>query len=218
MTKSGDNGKRGVLYTAILMLICLFCVVTLCACNNQSKQVEVSQRQYNAYISIGYPQDGTEAYVYVMLSGDEEGSLESPIGWEVAFYAKNTWYNAQDVTISVPAEAICAEIESMMTEDMYFHDDVEYDSLKIIFRYDTIYKSIHSDADAVVRGDGKYVHLFTLDGDEEMQTFHLNLTSQNAASWYTMLIACVIILTVALLGVSLAIKGKIWQNRKKKSE
>lgn len=215
MTRSGKNCKRGVLYTAILMMICLFCVVTLSACNSQKREPEVSQREYNVYLSLAYPSEGTEVYAYVMLSGDEENMLETTIGWESSFYAKNTWYNAQDVVITVPSEALCAEIGELVTDEMYFHEDAEYDSLKIIFRYDTIYKSINSDAERAVRSNGKYVHLFELSEDVEAQTFHLHLTSQNAASWYTMLIACVIIFAVGLLGVSLAIKGKLWQKRKK---
>ena len=199
-------------------MICLFCVVMLSACNAQKSEPEVSQRQYNAYMSIAYSPDEATIYAYVMLSGDEENMLESTISWESSFYAKNTWYNAQDVIISVPSEELCAEIDSRITDDMYFYEDMEYDTLKIIFRYDTIYKSINSDADRVARGNGKYVHLFELDGDNEAQTFNLHLTSQKAASWYTILIACVIIFAVALLGVSLAIKGKIWQKRKKKNE
>lgn len=218
MIKNRAKHTIDTLFAIAAMFICLFCAVAMSACSGGKDAPKTSERLYHTYLTFGYPSDGEDMYAYVMLSGKDEDQLEATVRWNSKSYAKNVWYNVQDVEMTVDSAALCKEISELMTEDMYVRGDVTYKHLKIVFRYDTIYKSISSDADSVVMSGGKYVHMFVLDKNSDAQKCNLHLTSQNAASWYTMLIACVIIFAVILLGVTLAVKGKLWQKKMKKSE
>lgn len=218
MANSGVKFNKGVLYIAIAMIICLFCVLLLAACNNNSSDDKATEREYAAYLRYEYPEDGNEFYAIVTLSGEEKNQLKSKINWHSETFPKDVWYNQQNVAITIDSAAICKEVAGIVRDKDYIHDGKEYNSLKVIFRYDTIYKSITTNSDEVFKSGRYYVHRFVLNEENNSQICNLYLTSQNAASWYSMLIACVIVLAVILLGVALAIKGKLWQKKEKKNE
>ena len=116
--------------------------------------------------------------------------------------------------MTVSASAVYDEVLGRITDDDRIHDGVEYNHLKVVLRYDTIYKSISSDGD-VAKSGRYYLHYFDFDKAQSEQTFSLHLKTQITANWYTLLIACVLVLAVVLLAVTLAIKGKLWQKKKK---
>ncbi len=218
MNKKCANLNKRTLYAVFVVIMCLFCVLFMSACNKTESAATVSQRSYSAYVSYEYPDDIDVVRAVVSFSGKEENLLETKIGWRSVSYARNVWYNAQDVEIYVDGEALYDEIGRRMQDETHVHDGKLYHGLKVVFRYDTIYKSITSDAEAVARSGRYYRHSFALDDNANPRVCRLYLMTQNSASWYTMLIACVIVLAVVLLGFALAIKGRIWQKKKTKSE
>ncbi len=218
MTDKCANLNKRTLYAIFITAMCLFCAFLLSACNKSGQAESVSERSYFAYVSYEYPDDTDVVRAVVSLSGSEENQLETQIGWRSVSYAKNVWYNAQDVEIFVDSAALYGEIEQRTQDEVHIQDGKLYHGLKVVFRYDTIYKSITSDADAVAKSGRYYRHSFELDDNTQSRTCRLYLSTQNSASWYSALIAGVIVLAVILLAAALAIKGKIWQKKKKKSE
>ena len=208
---------KQVLYIVTVMLMCLFCAIGFTACNGKEKESVVREREYTLYYGGIYFGDDGVAYAFATMSGKEENKLVTTLKWVSKTYEYNTWFKQEDVSMTVNSKALYADMDGFLTQEQRTHDGVYYDDLKVVVRYDTIYKSIRSDAEIVKVGKN-YTHRFKTDKTLEAQEFNLAMKTQNTANWYTMLIASVIIFGVALTGAALAIKGKLWQKKTKKSE
>lgn len=214
---------KSVLYGVIALIMCFFCAMIFTACNdNGESEKTVREQERNLYLgALTYDAENGIIYACVGMNGDEQDGdkpipLTAKLKWVSYSYAQDTWYNREDVEMSVSSAELYDEVNSVLTDEQRLHDSVIYERLKVVLRYDTIYKSIKSDASVTKQGR-YYVHKFATDEAQEQETFYLRLTTQNSASWYTLLIGCVIIFAVALTGVMLAVKGNLWQKKKNKN-
>ena len=206
--------KNIALKLSIAVTICILCAFALCACNSSDE----TQSEKSLYFAdITYSPDEGIMYAVVTLSGEEDKKLQSSLDWQSQKYAINSWYNRQDVIMTVHPSELYAELGGIISEEQRTHDGVEYNLLKVVLRYDTIYKSLGSDV-SIEKSGNKYLHKFVLDEGNEVQECAVWLKLQNAASWYAMLIGCGIIFAVAMLVIALSIKGGVWQKRKNKNE
>ncbi len=218
MDGKGINCKKSILSVILMMFICLFCIFTLSACGSKEEEIKSYAHTKNLYFgSIAYLQDEGALQVFVTMSGNEEDKLATTLLWKSQKYAQNAFFNCEDIEMSFDASALYEEVAARLTPDDYLHDGVEYNLLKVVLRYDTIYKSIKSDA-RISRQGKYYLHCFDVDKETNRQLESLEMKTQNSASWYTLLIACVIVFAVLLIAIYLAIKGKLWQKKMKENE
>lgn len=217
MRKHRANRAITVLNTVFAVLTGLFCIFLLSACNRTADSEETVERDYELYLSdLKYSEDDGAIYAVVTRTGSDDERLGAKWHWITRSYAQDIWYNRQDVEMKIDSAILYSEIENRIADYDFGEEIGEYNRLIVALRYDTIYKSVKSDGEAVKSGR-YYLHSFYIDGDAESQTHNLALKTQNSANWYTMLIGCAIAIAVALTGVSLALKGGVWQKKKKKS-
>ena len=206
--------NRKIIRVIGIILSCLFCVL-LCACNHSDAQKQVSETEKPLHqLGIAYDADTLTMCVIVSLSGKEDNKLDSNVKWISTKYAPNSMYKCEDVDIVVDVPSLLEELENRLTQEQWMHEGVKYNALKIELRYDTIYKSIKSDAN-VTKSENRYIHKFKVDETLSEQTFSLQLTNQNSASWYTVLIVAVLVFGVIIVVIALALKGKLWQKKRK---
>lgn len=183
----------------------------LCACNEQ-KDESVSRELY--FYGIEYPEDSDVAIVYVTFSKTEQ-MLEGVQGeWHSTTYNDGTFYKVSVSTITYDQSAIFSAASALVPQEDLVHNDVEYKGLKVVLRYDTIYKSIKSDV-SPTRVAGKYVHNFDVAEDEIDGGFTLTMRSARSESWYGVLIASAMGVVLVIVVIRLLSKGEKWQKKKK---
>ncbi len=207
-----------VLSLCFAAIICLFCAISLTACNSGLKKPAQEDREYFLYIGGYIYDDGNETVTAIvkMSTAQKDGAtnIDAKATWRILNYADDIWYNKQNVKISLQSNAVFGEAKALAGDEVFEKDGKTYNVLKVALRYDTIYKHIKSDGE-IVKSGRYYLHTFDIDEEEHTQTFELNFKSQNSASWYSVLISCCIALAVALIGATAAIKGGVWQKKKK---
>ncbi|MDE6302505.1 MAG: hypothetical protein K2M36_02830, partial [Clostridia bacterium] len=181
--------KNIALKLSVAVTVCLICAFALCACNSSD---ETKSEKSLYFADIEYSPDDGIMYAVVALSGDENKKLQSSLLWQSQKYALDSWYNRQDVIMTVRPSELYAELGGIISEEQRAHEGAEYNLLKVVLRYDTIYKSLKSDG-SVEKNGNKYLHKFILDEENGEQECAVWLKSQNAASWYALLIGCGII-------------------------
>ena len=208
--------RRKIVYGVIATAICLFCTVFLAACNGNGNDAKsVNELERSLYLNgISYDENGLTMLAVVTFNGDEDRRLNVKLNWKSTTYPLSVMFRQEDVEMHLDAAAVYDEIDGRLTDADRIRDGVEYNHLKVVLRYDTIYKSISSDG-KVTKSGRYYLHYFDFDEAQSETTFSLHLKTQITANWYTLLIACVLVLAVVLLAVTLAIKGKLWQKKKK---
>ena len=111
-------------------------------------------------------------------------------------------------------------MDEIFTSEVRNHDEIYYENLKFKFEYATLYKSTQSDGVVTMRGS-YYIHTYELN-DGEM-VIHLSRVYQNSAAWYSILIACAIVVLVIAIAIALIIKRrgnyakKEWKRKCKKA-
>jgi len=221
--------KVGTIFKRIAVLGILAACLTLCAafftaCNRGEAEPEYEAYDHALYLS-GYNYSESDGIVYaiVTLSGKDEKKLDTTAFWETKLYRRNKahsqseWYNTQDVFITVNSAELYREVSENTPPETMIFQDKEYNRLKVILRYDTIYKSITSGAE-IERSGKYYLHRFRISEEESSETFALMLVSQNAASWYSILIVSVLITAVLATAIALALKGKYGKRTKTKQD
>lgn len=199
------------LVVAIVLTIAL-CTVFLTACNNSSDDEGEVQR--DLYLSgISFSEDGQTAYAYLTFAQTDEKVPDVTTVWTSKEIEKSSFYSTSQTYIAVESARIFSAVQSIVPQDRLIYDGVQYNRLKVVIRYDTIYKSIKSDGE-VSSSDRTYTHLFELDETAESQTFTLTLKSANAAGWYGTLLGCVLGVGLIVLIVYFVVKGRVWQKKK----
>ncbi|MCM1306585.1 MAG: hypothetical protein NC303_04735 [Firmicutes bacterium] len=212
---AGCGTKQKILYRSIALLICICCAVLLYACNKKDDNKAISESNRSLYLhDIIYDEDELTMCAVVAFKGEDGDRLNAKLNWKSETYPLNILFKQEDVAMRINPSEIYREIEGGLASEETVHDGTQYNRLKIALRYDTIYKSISSDGN-VTQSGRYYLHYFDFDETENEQTFSLRLKTQITANWYTLLIALVLVLAVVLLAVTLAIKGKLWQRKKK---
>ena len=121
----------------LILIILLALVFTLVACN----EVEPSNSTYGVYLKSASVEDGV---CTVRLSrsakGDSLGESQIVVEGEEDHFFTHYVYS-----VTFDGEAIFCAVEQLLTQDGTILDGAEYSTLKIVYDYDTIYKSIKSD-------------------------------------------------------------------------
>lgn len=213
MRKSSAKRIISVLLVAIILATASG---MLFACDEKSEENAPIERSIYVY-KIDLPEQSDVANVYVSFSKGELGQKIDGVSakWESESYKINVWYNGSNSYFTLNPDSIFSALREQLPQESLIKDDVVYNRLKVIFRYDTIYKSIKSDGE-VSRNGRTYTHTFELDEASKEVTYKLSVRSANSASWYSVLIASA--LMVAIIGtiVYLSIKSEVWQKKKRK--
>lgn len=200
------------LLTAVAVAI-VICLALFTACNKAEPENE-SEIQRDLYLSsIAFSPDTEEAIVYLTFANTDEKIDGASVTWKSGDLTSDVWYKTSKTYIVAPSARIFSAVQSAIPQERLINDGVQYNRLKVIIRYDTIYKSIKSDGETTA-SNRVYSHCFTLDESSESQTFTLTLKSANSANWYGILIALAIVAAVAACVAFLLAKGKLWQKKK----
>ena len=200
------------LLTAVAVAI-VICLALFTACNKAEAEDE-SEIQRDLYLSsIAFSPDTEEAIVYLTFANTDEKIDGASVTWKSGDVTSDVWYKTSKTYIVAPSARIFSAVQSAIPQERLINDGVQYNRLKVIIRYDTIYKSIKSDGETTA-SNRVYSHCFTLDESSESQTFTLTLKSANSANWYGILIALAIVAAVAACVAFLLAKGKLWRKKK----
>lgn len=191
---------------AATLAVVIFASFMLSACNKPATSGDV---EYGVYIRRTlYQKDAHTMTVYASLSQDERWLVEGATAkWHYEKVKVNAFYNAYEYTVTFDPATIFSAIENSLTQEQRIIDDVEYDILKVVFEYATIYKSLEGGKD-IGKSDVYYLHDFDVDETATDFTATMSLRTQNSAAWYGLLIAA----AVVVLGVIIAV---LFARRKK---
>lgn len=155
------------------------------------------------------------ATVYVTFSKTDRKLEGCGAVWHSEKRKDGAFYNVSETTVTLAPDSIFSAVKESVPQEDLVHNDVEYNRLKVVLRYDTIYKSIKSNGE-ITREGQKYVHKYALEKSLESDVFTLEMRTQNAASWYGTLLGCALAVALVAIGVTFALKGVKWQKTKTK--
>lgn len=155
------------------------------------------------------------ATVYVTFSKTDRKLEGCGAVWHSEKRKDGAFYNVSETTVTLAPDSIFSAVKESVPQEDLVHNDVEYNRLKVVLRYDTIYKSIKSNGE-ITREGRKYVHKYALEKSLESDVFTLEMRAQNAASWYGTLLGCALAVALVAIGVTFALKGVKWQKTKTK--
>jgi len=163
----------------------------------------------------GEQQGEKVAIIYVTFSKTDRKLEGCGAVWHSEKRKDGAFYNVSETTVTLAPDSIFSAVKESVPQEDLVHNDVEYNRLKVVLRYDTIYKSIKSNGE-ITREGRKYVHKYALDQSLESDVFTLEMRTQNAASWYETLLGCAVAVALVAIGVTFALKGVKWQKTKTK--
>lgn len=155
------------------------------------------------------------AIIYVTFSETDRKLDGCSAVWHSEKRKDGAFYNVTETTVTLAPDSIFSAVKESVPQEDLVHNDVEYNRLKVVLRYDTIYKSIKSNGE-ITREGQKYVHKYALEKSLESDVFTLEMRTQNAASWYGTLLGCALAVALVAIGVTFALKGVKWQKTKTK--
>ncbi len=198
--------KRRTVYISALIAVLLIATVFLFACNSG---VSEGDYEYGVYIRRTlYNPDAQEMTVYVSVTSDTTKTIEGATGnWHYKKSTENAFYSRYDYTVSFSPKTIFSAVKDSLTQEQLNVDGVEYNVLKLVFEYATIYKSLSSDGERLKIGS-TYLHDFALDETNEEFATTLSLRVQNSATWYGVLVAVAVAVFGAIIGTLLARRKK----------
>lgn len=219
--------------TLILLVVALAVVsaFSLCACNEQADDVDVVRNLYIYTITFSgeeensnAPSDETSApdeqtdrvaTVYVGFSKTDRQVEGASAVWHSDRRKDGEFYFVTETAISLNPSAIFSAVKASVPQEDLVSDGVEYNRLKVVLRYDTIYKSIKSDGE-ITRAGRTYTHVFVLDESLENEVITLKMRSPNSANWYATLACCALVIVLIAIVATLSVKGAKWQKTKTK--
>lgn len=183
----------------ILTLILLLAVlVTLVACNSVSDLVPYA---YGVYISdVAVDENGV---CTVRLSRGETDYLVGESVINVAVYEEGFWAR-YTYDVSFDGKAIFSAVEECLAQNGTLLNGQQFSTLKIIYDYDTIYKSMKSNNSATKNGKS-YKHSFVVEKEPFVATLTRDVPRQSA--WYGVAIAGAVVLLSGGLTLTYA-RGK----------
>ena len=193
------------------VFIVALCLTLFSACNAPEPEDE-SEVVRDLYLkSIVFSDDET-AIVYLSFAQNEDKIDGAQVLWTSDDASSGIWYKTSKTHIVADSARIFSAVKDAIPQESLINDGMQYNRLKVVIRYDTIYKSIKSDGE-VESVNRVYSHFFTLDESSESQVFTLTLKSANSANWYSALIAAAIVVAAAMCTLFLIVKGKLWQKK-----
>lgn len=155
------------------------------------------------------------AIIYVTFSKTDRKIDGCSAVWHSEKRKDGAFYNVSETTVTLAPDSIFSAVKESVPQEDLVYNDVEYNRLKVVLRYDTIYKSIKSNGE-ITREGQKYVHKYALEKSLDSDVFTLEMRTQNAASWYGTLLGCALAVALVAIGVTFALKGVKWQKTKTK--
>lgn len=195
------------LLLALALMAVLLMAIPLSACDRIDNTR--AERIYRLdIVQAGQTDEGVVAYV--ALSSNEGIADANYLSY---VHSDGTFYDRQEIWLTLSPKSIYSAVYDRLAQEEGVMDVLENNRLIVIFRYDTIYKSIKSNG-KVVRSGGKYVHCFELDSQSDQDTIYLTRRAANSASWYTVLAASGLIL-LALLTLFVVLKRNYGRRQEK---
>lgn len=155
------------------------------------------------------------AIVYLTFSKTDRKIEGANALWHSEKRKDGEFYFVTTIKISLSPESIFSAVKESIPQEDLVKDEVEYNRLKVVLRYDTIYKSIKSNGE-ITRSGRIYTHAFALDENLQNDVFTLEMRSANSANWYAVLAACAFGGVLISIIATLAVKGAKWQKTKTK--
>ena len=155
------------------------------------------------------------AIVYLTFSKTDRKIEGANAFWHSEKRKDGEFYFVTTIKISLSPESIFSAVKESIPQEDLVKDEVEYNRLKVVLRYDTIYKSIKSNGE-ITRSGRIYTHAFALDENLQNDVFTLEMRSANSANWYAVLAACAFGGVLISIIATLAVKGAKWQKTKTK--
>ena len=165
--------------------------------------------------NVGEQSSEKVATVYVTFSKTNRKLEGCGAVWQSEKRKDGAFYNVSETTVTLAPDSIFSAVKESVPQEDLVHNDVEYNRLKVVLRYDTIYKSIKSNGE-ITRSGRTYTHAFTLDENIQNDVFTLEMRSANSANWYAVLAACAFGVVLISIIATLAVKGAKWQKTKTK--
>lgn len=163
----------------------------------------------------GLPVSDKVATVYLTFSDTGKKVEGASVVWRSQRRKDGEFYFVSTTSISSNPQSIFSAVRASIPQEDLVHNDVRYNRLKVVLRYDTIYKSIKSDGE-VTRKGRTYTHIFALDENLDDEIFTLEMRSPNSANWYATLVGCALIVVLIAIVATLSVKGAKWQKTKTK--
>ena len=159
-----------------------------------------------AYVSgFQYDKDASEVTAVIMLTNGSDSNIKTITNYDGFSVSNGVFYNKSYTTYTFDGDYFYGKSDEIFTSEVRNHDEIYYENLKFKFEYATLYKSTQSDGVVTMRGS-YYIHTYELN-DGEM-VIHLSRVYQNSAAWYSILIACSIVVFVIALAIALIIKRR----------
>ncbi len=206
----GAVASKRCLSVPIAVMIIAICVLTLCACD-RSYEVTTSNEYGVKYLGCKLDESEDTLYCYVYVTSSTEDLLPSKRAtMRTVTRRDGVWYYKETIDITVDPSSISSAVAARVAQQDTDGNELEYNSLKVVLRYDTIYKSITSKAD-VSRSGNHYLHDLVLDEGADSATLTLNYRYADSAAWYSVLIAAAIAAMAVGVAIYSAVKGKLCQ-------
>lgn len=182
---------------AVLIVSIVLCLIALSACDDVS---ETNDYDYVLRVKSVEIVDG-EVVVHVDKSGDGDEIVGTEGVYRV-WTEYGDFYNEIKTVFDFDGETIFSATENFLAQYGGNYGVEDFSSLKIVFDYDTIYKSTKSDGEVSKVGGG-YVHSHEIVRGEN--SFTLERRYPRSSSWYG-LTAGVAVFAVVVAGVAVLIK------------
>ncbi|MBR4800994.1 MAG: hypothetical protein IK048_04940 [Clostridia bacterium] len=212
------SGRKGGRY--FVLILAIFVILSSClfmtACNKQSVEGDI---EYSLYIRrTYYHKESQTMTVYLSLSNDERMTIEgTSANWHYKKRDLDAFYYCYDYTVTFSPSTIFSVVENSLTQEQRIIDGTEYNNLKVVLEYATIYKSVEG-SEKVVKSDGYYLHDFPFEETDE--SFQATLTRRiyNAAVWYGVLVAAAVAVFGMILAIVLLRRKKYANERQERTE
>ncbi len=182
---------------AVLIVSIVLCLFALSACDDVS---EPDNYEYVLCVKTVEAVDGE-----VVVSLNKSGDGDKIVGTESVYRVWTEYgdfYNEIKTAFDFDGETIFSATEKFLAQYGGKYGVEDFSSLKIVFDYDTIYKSTKSDGEVSKEGDG-YVHSYEIERGEN--TFTLERRYPRSSSWYG-LTAGIAVFVIVVAGVVVLIK------------
>ena len=182
----------------LLILLLLAMMFTFVACDKTGDKVDYV---FDVNIKSVEVVDG-QCIVHLTR---EEGGRKVGVSKMSVTQTTSDFYEVYDYTITLEGSAIFSAVSRRLAQDDTLLNGQEYSTLKIIYDYDTIYKSMKSKCDKLTKQDGKYIHSFEV----KRGVFDLTLARKTPrqSAWYGTAIGMAVLLLATTL-ILMYLRGK----------
>jgi|GEM_PF-4044381 len=183
--------KRRIAYVSLLLAVLTFAAVFLFGCHQEYRGDTV----YGAYISrIDYDDENMTMTAVVSLTNDGAKMMKLndtetvQVDWNYQKSKVGAFKFRYDYRASFNPNRIFCAVENTLTQEQRKNKNGDEYSLKVVFEYATIYKSLKGDV--TPKKSGNYYLLdFDVLKDETSFETKFSIETQNSAAWYGTLIA-----------------------------